>query len=196
MDDQLQKFMFSAAPVRGEIVSLRNTWQEVLARRQYPAPVRDVLGEMMAACALLSANLKFDGTLIMQWGPVGSGKGQFGPMNSQHAAGIAIDSNDNVYVADHEQHRVQKFDSSGNFISMWGKAVNQTTGRDVCTQASGDTCQAGTSTSGPGGFDGDGGGGVERIMQIDLTAAEKKAFESSVAHVRELVEAMDKVIGG
>jgi malate dehydrogenase len=40
-----------------------------------------------------------------------------------------------------------------------------------------------------------GGGGVERIMQIDLTAAEKKAFESSVAHVRELVEAMDKVIG-
>jgi malate dehydrogenase len=41
-----------------------------------------------------------------------------------------------------------------------------------------------------------GGGGVERIMQIDLTAAEKKAFESSVAHVRELVEAMDKVIGG
>ena len=41
-----------------------------------------------------------------------------------------------------------------------------------------------------------GGGGVERIMQIDLTAAEKKAFESSVAHVHELVEAMDKVIGG
>jgi molecular chaperone Hsp33 len=58
--------MFNAAPVRGEIVSLQNTWQEVLARRSYPAPVRNVLGEMMAACALLSANLKFDGTLIMQ----------------------------------------------------------------------------------------------------------------------------------
>jgi len=40
-----------------------------------------------------------------------------------------------------------------------------------------------------------GGGGVERIVQIELTAAEKKAFESSVAHVRELVEAMDKVLG-
>ncbi|CAB3747478.1 Hsp33 family molecular chaperone HslO [Paraburkholderia humisilvae] len=66
MSDQLQKFMFSAAPVRGEIVSLRNTWQEVLTRRDYPAPVRTILGEMMAACALLSANLKFDGTLIMQ----------------------------------------------------------------------------------------------------------------------------------
>jgi molecular chaperone Hsp33 len=66
VNDQLQKFMFNAAPVRGEIVSLRNTWQEVLARRSYPAPVRNVLGEMMAACALLSANLKFNGTLIMQ----------------------------------------------------------------------------------------------------------------------------------
>jgi molecular chaperone Hsp33 len=66
VSDQLQKFMFSAAPVRGEIVSLRNTWQEVLTRRSYPTPVRNVLGEMMAACALLSANLKFDGTLIMQ----------------------------------------------------------------------------------------------------------------------------------
>ncbi len=66
MNDQLQKFMFSTAPVRGEIVSLRNTWQEVLTRRAYPAPVRTVLGEMMAASALLSANLKFDGTMIMQ----------------------------------------------------------------------------------------------------------------------------------
>jgi molecular chaperone Hsp33 len=66
VSDQLQKFMFSAAPVRGEIVSLRDTWREVLTRRDYPAPVRTILGEMMAACALLSANLKFDGTLIMQ----------------------------------------------------------------------------------------------------------------------------------
>ena len=66
MEDQVQKFMFSAAPVRGEIVSLRNTWQEVLARRRYPAPVANILGEMMAACALLSANLKFNGTMIMQ----------------------------------------------------------------------------------------------------------------------------------
>ena len=39
-----------------------------------------------------------------------------------------------------------------------------------------------------------GGEGVERIVQIELTAAEKKAFEGSVAHVRELVEAMDKAI--
>jgi malate dehydrogenase len=39
-----------------------------------------------------------------------------------------------------------------------------------------------------------GGGGVEKIIEIELTAAEKKAFEGSVAHVRELVEAMDKAV--
>jgi malate dehydrogenase len=41
-----------------------------------------------------------------------------------------------------------------------------------------------------------GGDGVERIVQIELTPAEKKAFDSSVAHVRELVDAMDKAIAG
>lgn len=39
-----------------------------------------------------------------------------------------------------------------------------------------------------------GAGGVERIVEIQLTDAEKKAFAGSVGHVRELVEAMDKVI--
>ena len=39
-----------------------------------------------------------------------------------------------------------------------------------------------------------GAGGVERVIEIALTDAEKKSFDSSVAHVRELVEAMDKVL--
>jgi malate/lactate dehydrogenase len=39
-----------------------------------------------------------------------------------------------------------------------------------------------------------GAGGVERVVEIPLTVAEKAAFDSSVGHVRELVEAMDKVI--
>ena len=36
--------------------------------------------------------------------------------------------------------------------------------------------------------------GVERVIEIELTAAEKAAFDGSVAHVRELVAAMDKVL--
>lgn len=66
MTDELKKFVFDAAPVRGELVRLESTWQEVLRRRHYPAPVQTLLGEMMAAAALLSANLKFNGALIMQ----------------------------------------------------------------------------------------------------------------------------------
>jgi molecular chaperone Hsp33 len=64
--DTLQKFMFDAAPVRGELVEISETWQQVLARRDYPLAVKTVLGEMLAAAALLSANLKFDGVIVMQ----------------------------------------------------------------------------------------------------------------------------------
>jgi malate dehydrogenase len=39
-----------------------------------------------------------------------------------------------------------------------------------------------------------GEGGVERVIEIELSAAEKADFEKSVAHVRELIEAMDKVL--
>lgn len=66
MTDSLQRFVFEHAPVRGEIVNLGATWRAVLERRDYPAPLRAVLGELMAAAALLSASLKFEGALIMQ----------------------------------------------------------------------------------------------------------------------------------
>jgi malate dehydrogenase len=39
-----------------------------------------------------------------------------------------------------------------------------------------------------------GGNGVEKVVEIELTAAESQAFQTSVSHVRELVAAMDKVI--
>lgn len=64
--DMLQRFIFEEAPIRGEIVRLDATWRAVLERRNYPLILRDLLGEMMAATALLSATLKFDGSMIMQ----------------------------------------------------------------------------------------------------------------------------------
>lgn len=66
MSDTLQKFMFEHSLVRGELVELSDAWQHVQTRRSYPAAVNAVLGEMMAAAALLSANLKFNGTIILQ----------------------------------------------------------------------------------------------------------------------------------
>lgn len=64
--DSLQRFMFEHAAVRGEVVHLGATWQSVLERRDYPPVLRGLLGELMAAAALLSAMLKFTGSLIMQ----------------------------------------------------------------------------------------------------------------------------------
>ncbi|MCU6435428.1 Hsp33 family molecular chaperone HslO [Undibacterium sp. Jales W-56] len=66
MQDSLQKFMFEHAGVRGELVEISNTWQQILSRQNYPQAVKTILGELTAASALLSANLKFDGTMIMQ----------------------------------------------------------------------------------------------------------------------------------
>ena len=66
MPDSIQRFLFEHAPVRGEIVHLDATWQAVRERHEYPPPVTALLGEMMAAAALLTATLKFGGTLIMQ----------------------------------------------------------------------------------------------------------------------------------
>ncbi len=66
MTDVLLPFVFEGADVRGAVVSLDTAWREVLARHAYPPPVRSLLGEAMAASALLSSTLKFDGTLILQ----------------------------------------------------------------------------------------------------------------------------------
>jgi len=64
--DTLQKFIFDNAAVRGELVEISDTWREIQARHAYPKAVRSVLGEMVAAGALLSANLKFNGSIVMQ----------------------------------------------------------------------------------------------------------------------------------
>ncbi len=64
--DTLQKFIFDNAAVRGELVEISDTWREIQARHGYPKAVRAMLGEMVAASALLSANLKFNGSIVMQ----------------------------------------------------------------------------------------------------------------------------------
>lgn len=64
--DTLQRFLFEHTAVRGEIVQLGTSWRTVLTRHDYPPGVRRLLGEMMAATALLSATLKFSGSITMQ----------------------------------------------------------------------------------------------------------------------------------
>lgn len=75
---ELHKFIFEGLPVRGMLVRLTDSWQEVLHRREkakdaFPEPVRHLMGEMAAAATLMQANIKFNGALILQMfgdGPV------------------------------------------------------------------------------------------------------------------------------
>lgn len=64
--DRLRRFLFQQFPVRGVIARLDESWREVLRRRDYPAPLRRLLGEAVAAAALLHATLKNDATLTLQ----------------------------------------------------------------------------------------------------------------------------------
>ncbi len=66
MSDRLLKFLFRGAPVRGELVRVTDAWREMTAHHDYPAPVKRLLGEMVAAAALLASNIKFNGALVMQ----------------------------------------------------------------------------------------------------------------------------------
>lgn len=64
--DCLHRFIFDRTDVRGELVHLDASWQAVLARQDYPAPVRALLGQAFAATALLSATVKISGSLHFQ----------------------------------------------------------------------------------------------------------------------------------
>ena len=55
-----------------------------------------------------------DGDWLKSWGEPGTGPGQF---RTVHA--IAIDKNDNIYVGDRANHRIQVFDTDGKFLRMF-----------------------------------------------------------------------------
>jgi len=64
--DQIQRILFEQIDVRGVVVGLETSYQEVLARHDYPPVLQRVLGEMLAAVGMLSATLKFEGRLLLQ----------------------------------------------------------------------------------------------------------------------------------
>ena len=66
MSDVLHRFQLENLHVRGEWVSLGESWREIQKTADYPKPVKQVLGEALVAISLLADSLKFDGSLIMQ----------------------------------------------------------------------------------------------------------------------------------
>ncbi len=66
MADALTRFVFEHAPVKGGVVQLTETWRAVQSHANYPPPLKTVLGELLAAAALLTSGIKFDGSLVLQ----------------------------------------------------------------------------------------------------------------------------------
>ncbi len=64
--DEVRRFIVENRPVRGHWVRLEGAWRQLRAHREYPEPVRELLGQAVAASVLLAATLKFNGTLTLQ----------------------------------------------------------------------------------------------------------------------------------
>lgn len=65
-NDKLYRYLFQNRAVRGEWVRLNRTFTETLNTHNYPKAVQNLLGEMLVATSLLTATLKFDGTITVQ----------------------------------------------------------------------------------------------------------------------------------
>ena len=64
--DAVHGFLLEELDIRGALVQLGPTWAAIAGRRQYAAPVRDLLGELAAVTALIGSNLKTPGRLSFQ----------------------------------------------------------------------------------------------------------------------------------
>jgi molecular chaperone Hsp33 len=84
--DCLHRFLFEQYPIRGHLVHLDAAWRALIEHRDYPAAVRDALGETVAASLLLAATIKFDGVLSLQL----QGDGAVHLMLAQCTSGLGV----------------------------------------------------------------------------------------------------------
>ncbi|MCZ2720993.1 Hsp33 family molecular chaperone HslO [Marinomonas sp. 15G1-11] len=64
--NEIQRFSFDHTNVRGERVILTNAYQDIIKRKNYPLSIEKLLGEFVAAIALLRDLIKVDGILSIQ----------------------------------------------------------------------------------------------------------------------------------
>jgi molecular chaperone Hsp33 len=96
--DCLHRFMFEQFPIRGHLVHLDSAWRALIENREYPAPVRNMLGEAVAASLLLAATVKFEGVLSLQL----QGDGPVHLMLAQCTSGLGVRGLARYREADYE----------------------------------------------------------------------------------------------
>ncbi|MCF7355344.1 Hsp33 family molecular chaperone HslO [Vibrio sp. CK2-1] len=62
----LHRYLFEDLSVRGELVQLDTAYQQIIANKDYPQPLQNLLGELLVATSLLTATLKFEGSITLQ----------------------------------------------------------------------------------------------------------------------------------
>lgn len=65
-NNTLNRYLFEDLSVRGEVVQLDETYQHIITSKEYPAPIQTLLGELLVATSLLTATLKFEGSITLQ----------------------------------------------------------------------------------------------------------------------------------
>lgn len=65
-NNMLYRYLFEDLSVRGELVQLDDTYQQMISSQDYPAPLQHLIGELLVASSLLTATLKFDGSITLQ----------------------------------------------------------------------------------------------------------------------------------
>ena len=96
--DCLHRFMFDRYPIRGHLVHLDSAWRALIEHREYPAPIRDTLGEAVAASLLLAATVKFEGVLSLQL----QGDGPVHLLLAQCTSGLGVRGLARYRETDHE----------------------------------------------------------------------------------------------
>lgn len=71
-NDFLHRFQLENAGVRGALVRLDQSWQKILENGNYSEPLADLLGQTVAASALFTSAIKFDGRLSIHLRDSGS----------------------------------------------------------------------------------------------------------------------------
>ena len=64
--DQLHRYVFNDANVRGELVRLDDSLQTILKSNTYPRPLQSLLSDLATATCLLAATIKFTGEISVQ----------------------------------------------------------------------------------------------------------------------------------
>ncbi|MCL9780307.1 Hsp33 family molecular chaperone HslO [Vibrio sp. S4M6] len=66
VNNVLNRYLFEDLSVRGELVQLDEAYQKMLSNKDYPAPLETLLGELLVATTLLTATIKFEGSITLQ----------------------------------------------------------------------------------------------------------------------------------